>query len=39
MDEVMAKMAAGELDFDVSQLPCHLLSFYWYTRLALARAS
>jgi hypothetical protein len=33
----MAKMAAGELDFDVSQLPCHLLPAFWYCVLALAK--
>lgn len=28
-----------ERDFDVSQLPCHLLAQYWYIILALRNAS
>jgi hypothetical protein len=48
MDEQQAKEFAamalkarqGELlaDFDISQLPCHLLPFYWYALLALRNA-
>ncbi len=43
MDEQQAKefaamvfKAPGELvaDFDISQLPCHLYAWFWYTILA-----
>ena len=38
MDERLKAMMVLEGDFDVSQLPCHLLAFYWYTILGLRRA-
>ena len=27
------------LDFDISQLPCQLLAFYWYTELVKRNAA
>jgi hypothetical protein len=36
MDDEVIRMAL-ERDFDVSQLPCHLLAYYWYIRLALEK--
>lgn len=36
MDEELKEMVLDS-DFDPSKLPCHLLAFYWYVRLALAK--